>query len=120
MGHWTLDIECRMFEANFEPLSPSNFIFCLDSLCPTPAVRMLRMKDPMMTTNNATNKQLELGFSGKQAPVFSRRRETRVERAQWWFAKMRATVASAMDWQAQAEPRPEQIWMPGANREVKI
>jgi hypothetical protein len=73
-------------------------------------------KNNIMTTNE----QLELGFNGTSAPVFSRRRETRVARAQWWFAKMRATVASAMDWQAQAEPHPEQIWMPGANREVKI
>jgi hypothetical protein len=81
---------------------------------------MLRMKGLMMTTNNATNEQLELGFNGTPAPVFSRRRETRVARAQWWFAKMRETVANAMDWQAQTEPRPEQIWMPGANREVKI
>ena len=73
-----------------------------------------------MTTTHATNEQLELGFNGTPAPVFSRRRETRVARAQWWFAKMRETVANAMDWQAQTEPRPEQIWMPGANREVKI
>jgi hypothetical protein len=33
---------------------------------------------------------------------------------------MRAIVESAMDWNAAAEPRPEQIWMPGANREVKV
>ena len=81
---------------------------------------MLRMKSPMMTTNNATNEQLELGFNGAPAPAFGRRRETRVARAQWWFAKMRATVAGAMDWQAQAEPRPQQTWMPGANRQVNI
>ena len=81
---------------------------------------MLRMKSPMMTTNNATNEQLELGFNGTRTPAFGRRRETRVARAQWWFAKMRATVAGAMDWQAQAEPRPEQTWMPGANRQVNI
>jgi hypothetical protein len=73
-----------------------------------------------MTMNNAINEQLELGFKGTPAAVFSRRRETRVARAQWWFAKMRATVANAMDWQAVDQPRPEQIWMPGANREVKI
>jgi hypothetical protein len=29
-------------------------------------------------------------------------------------------VANAMDWSAPSEPRPEQIWIPGATREVKI
>jgi hypothetical protein len=29
-------------------------------------------------------------------------------------------VEGAMDWQTATAPRPEQIWMPGANREVKI
>ncbi len=67
-----------------------------------------------------TNEQLELGFNGTPAPIFGRRREQRVARAKWWFAKMRAAVAGAMDWQAASPPRPEQIWMPGANREVKI
>ena len=67
-----------------------------------------------------TNEQLELGFNGMPARLFGRRREQRVARAKWWFAKMRETVANAMDWQAVNQPRPEQIWMPGANREVKI
>ena len=66
-----------------------------------------------------TNEQLELGFNGTQTRIFGRRRETRVARAHWWFAKMREVVASAMDWQAAGQPRPEQIWMPGANRELK-
>jgi hypothetical protein len=29
-------------------------------------------------------------------------------------------VERAMDWEAAGEPRPEQIWIPGANREVKV
>jgi hypothetical protein len=33
---------------------------------------------------------------------------------------MREAVAGAMDWQAAAQPRPEQIWMTGANRELKV
>jgi hypothetical protein len=33
---------------------------------------------------------------------------------------MRDIVEQAMDWSATTEPRPEQIWMPGANREVKV
>ena len=70
-----------------------------------------------MTT---TNEQLELGFNGTQARIFGRRRETRLARGQWWFAKMRAAVADAMEWPAPAEARPEQMWMPGANRSLKV
>ena len=67
-----------------------------------------------------TNEQLELGFNGTQARIFGRRREQRLARAKWWFARMREAVANAMDWQSEPQPRPEQIWMPGANREMKI
>ena len=72
-----------------------------------------------MTTTNATDTQLELGFNGLQ-PRAAAGREGRIARADWWFNQMRAIVESAMDWNAAAEPRPEQIWMPGANREVKV
>jgi hypothetical protein len=67
-----------------------------------------------------TNEQLELGFNGTQTRIFGRRREPRVARAQWWFARMREAVAGAMDWPAASQPRPEQIWMPGANRELNV
>ena len=66
-----------------------------------------------------TNEQLELGFNATQSRIYGRPR-TRVTRAQWWFAKMREAVANAVSWQNEAGARPEQIWMPGANREVKI
>jgi hypothetical protein len=33
---------------------------------------------------------------------------------------MRDIVERAMDWEATGEPRPEQIWIPGASREVKV
>jgi len=69
-----------------------------------------------MTTNN----QLELGFNGIQTPADGARCEGRIARAGWWFGRMRNIVENAMDWSAAAEPRPEQIWMPGANREVKV
>jgi hypothetical protein len=65
-----------------------------------------------------TNEQLELGFNGTQSRIFGRRREQRVARAKWWFAKMRAAVAGAVDWPA-GEPRAEQILFSGVNREVK-
>jgi hypothetical protein len=46
------------------------------------------------------------------------RREGRIARAGWWFAQMRDIVERAME--ATGEPRPEQIWIPGANREVGV
>ena len=64
-----------------------------------------------------TNEQLELGFNAQQSRIYGRPR-TRVTRAQWWFAKMRQAVANA--WQEQLPPPPEQIWMPGANRTLKV
>ena len=68
-----------------------------------------------------TNEQLELGFNGLPPQTnYTARREGRIARANWWFAKMREAVENAMDWQTANQPRPEQIWMPGANREVKI
>jgi hypothetical protein len=73
-----------------------------------------------MTTINATENQLELGFNGLPPRAPGAGREGRIARADWWFRRMRAIVASAMDWSAAAEPRPEQIWLPGARREVKV
>ena len=70
-----------------------------------------------------TDQQLELGFNGLPARANGPRRPAsrdRIARANWWFARMRNIVADAMDWSAVAEPRPEQTWMPGANREVKV
>jgi hypothetical protein len=65
-----------------------------------------------------TNEQMELGFNGIQLRPGAK--QTRVARANWWFAQMREVVGRAMDWTAETNPRPEQIWMPGANREVKV
>ena len=67
-----------------------------------------------------TNEQLELGFNGLPPQTNTPRRGGRIARANWWFAKMREAVASAMDWQTANQPPPEQIWIPGANRQVKI
>ena len=65
-----------------------------------------------------TNEQMELGFNG--ARMQTSRRERRINRAAWWFAHMRQIVNHAMDWKAAPEPRPEQIWLPGTRREVKV
>jgi hypothetical protein len=71
-------------------------------------------------TTNKTNEQLELGFNGVRIPAGNAPGEGRITRANWWFARMRAIVENAMDWNAAAEPPPEQIWIPGAHREVKV
>ena len=58
-----------------------------------------------------TNEQLELGLGGTQLKAASGRRESRIQRAAWWFARMRAVVSNAMDWPPAPEPRPEQGWL---------
>lgn len=69
---------------------------------------------------NATNEQLELRFHGIKLLASGARPESRTTRAAWWFAQMREVVERAMDWNNVGEPRPEQIWIPGATREVKV
>ncbi len=82
---------------------------------------MLRIERLFMTTTtNTTDGQLELGFNGLPPRNGGAKREGRIARANWWFAKMREAVESAMDWQTASQSRPEQIWMPGANRQIKI
>jgi len=39
-----------------------------------------------------TTQQLELGFNGTPARNLGQRREQRVARAKWWFARMRDAV----------------------------
>ncbi len=70
-----------------------------------------------MTTINARNEQLELGFNGAKICVKPTGRKGRIARAGWWFAQMRSVVSRATE---AGEPRPEQIWIPGASREVKV
>lgn len=67
-----------------------------------------------------TNEQLELGFNGNATRSGGAQLSHRMTRAKWWFAQMRAAVAGAMDWQAAGQPRPEQMWIPGANRSLKV
>ena len=83
-----------------------------------PLCRMSRKERFNMT--NATDNQLELGFNSIRPRPGATRREGRIARAGWWFSQMRDIVERAMDWETAGEPRPEQIWIPGANREVKV
>lgn len=69
------------------------------------------------------NEQLELGINGNRLALNGQggpAGRNRQVRAGWWFAQMRNMVSRAMDWEAAGRPRPEQIWIPGAHREVKV
>ena len=70
-----------------------------------------------MTSNIDRNEQLELGLNGAKLCVKATGHKGRIARAGWWFTQMRDIVNRAVE---PGEPRPEQIWMPGANREVKV
>lgn len=69
---------------------------------------------------NLNNEQMELSLSGARRARRRARRETRMTRAAWWFTKMRAVVNNAIDWETAGQPRPEQTWLPGAKRSVRI
>jgi hypothetical protein len=68
----------------------------------------------------ATDNQLELGFNpdSQCRGANPARQGGRIARAGWWFNQMRDIVERAME--TTGEPRPEQIWIPGASREVKV
>jgi hypothetical protein len=40
-----------------------------------------------------------------------------MERAAWWFERMRAAVDAAITWESEPSARPEQIWFPQAQRQ---
>jgi hypothetical protein len=63
--------------------------------------------------------QLELGFNATQSRIYGRKREARVARAQWWFARMRAAVAGATQWNQADDVTAEQIFFTGASRQMK-
>ena len=62
----------------------------------------------VMNANNISIVQMELGFNGS-APRILNRRQTRLARAAWWFATMRATVESAILWVPHPTPPPQQL-----------
>jgi len=56
--------------------------------------------------------QMELGLNSKTARRRSpTRRQTRLQRAQWWFTEMRRVVNGAMDWSKAPAARPEQVYI---------
>lgn len=77
-----------------------------------PPLKLVDNKLDVMTTNQQDS-QLELGLGNRiQRSV---PRKTRVQRARWWFNRMRQVVDNAFDWES-APARAEQMWMPGSYR----
>jgi hypothetical protein len=75
----------------------------------------------MTTITNITNdQQLELGLSGAPRGTRLARRERRLARAAWWFNKMRAVVNAATECPSADAPRPEQVMLPGAYRQIRF
>jgi hypothetical protein len=65
--------------------------------------------------------QLELSLHSQRAnpsPRPARRRPA--PDARWWFRRMRQIVDRALDWEPAPSPRPEQIWFPGAHRQIRV
>ncbi|MCX6922651.1 MAG: hypothetical protein NT154_05465, partial [Verrucomicrobia bacterium] len=56
--------------------------------------------------------------SGDWSPRGNRNPATYTSR--WWFERMRQIVDRAFDWQPAQMPRPEQIWLPGTHRELRL
>lgn len=66
------------------------------------------------------NRQMELGFDAhRECPPITRR-QRRLSRACWWFARMRQVVDHAMDWRPAPEARPEQTCFADAFREPAL
>jgi hypothetical protein len=63
--------------------------------------------------------QLELSFGNAALRMGLTPRQRRLSRANWWFERMRQLVDHAFEWQPAPEPRPEQIWFPGAHRQIQ-
>jgi len=60
------------------------------------------------------NEQIEITFNNGPLCQSVTRRRRRLNRAQWWFQRMRQVVDRAAEWHSAPEPRPEQTWFPGA------
>lgn len=72
----------------------------------------------VMNSDTNITKQLELGFNGQRPTLRRRQQRTRIERATWWFAKMRHAVEAATDWEAKPTPRGQQLWIAATQRQI--
>jgi hypothetical protein len=57
--------------------------------------------------------QMELSLEKARVCPSLNRRQRRLNRANWWFERMREVVDRAFDRQPAPAPRPEQTWFPG-------
>jgi hypothetical protein len=65
------------------------------------------------------NDQMEITFDMGASPRRqSRRRQTRLERARWWFRRMHEAVERAAEWQSAPPARPEQTYMKLPRRDL--
>lgn len=70
----------------------------------------LWQNERVMQIQNLSNDQMELGFNGNNRRAASHhRRQTRLERAAWWFGKMRSVVDNAIAWTPKPTPPPQQM-----------
>jgi hypothetical protein len=57
-------------------------------------------------------KQLELSLAGANRCPRTVQRQQRLNRANWWFDRMRQVVDKALDWEPAPRFQPEQILLP--------
>jgi hypothetical protein len=71
--------------------------------------------------NTMTDTQLELSLDASRAPQSLRTNHPPSPfTSRWWFQQMRQMVDRAFDWQPAPPPRPEQTWLPGTHRQVRV
>jgi hypothetical protein len=71
-----------------------------------------------MNNNMNVTGQLEFSINGHRPAPISRRQRTRIERAAWWFAKMRHAVEAASDWDTKPNPPGQQLWIEATHRRI--
>jgi hypothetical protein len=104
--------ESRIISSN--PASSKHFCH-LDRLCPSASFTIVRIE-----RLNMYNGQLEMSFANGRGCQTIGGRQRRLSRAQWWFQRMRQVVERAIDWTPAPLPPPEQIWLPGAQRQPAL
>ena len=68
-----------------------------------------------------TDTQLELRLAAQRlTPSTRATRHPSPFTSRWWFQQMRQIADSAFDWQPAPPPRPEQTWLPGTHRQVRV
>jgi len=58
-----------------------------------------------------TNQQIEMALNAGAVQA-ANRRQRRMNRANWWFARMRQSVEREPEWTPEPRTRHQQIWFP--------